>query len=91
MFSQQHLERIMVRLAALGALCLLLGGCYYPYPYNYGYGYPPPRYGYAPPPSYNYPPPPYPYGPYPGQAYGSTGYPQTLGPSGDTAGATGGN
>ena len=29
----------MYRLVALGALCLLLGGCYYPYGYGYGYGY----------------------------------------------------
>ena len=33
----------MYRFAALGTLCLLLGGCYYPYGYGYGYPY---GYGY---------------------------------------------
>jgi hypothetical protein len=77
----------MYRFAALGALCLLLGGCVY-YPYSYGNGYGDgygPRYRYAPP-AYGYPPPAYPYGAYPAQP----NYPRTLGPNGDTAGSTGG-
>ena len=82
----------MYRLAALVALCLLLGGCYYPYPYGYGYGY-----GYGTGygnPGYRYAPPAYPYpAPAPGYPYGayppSSGYPRTLGPTGDTSGAAG--
>jgi hypothetical protein len=85
-------ETIMSRVFvfALGGLCLLLSGCVY-YP---PYGYAPPRYPYAPPPAYAYPAPPpaYPYAA-PGQPYApqpyAPGMPQTLGPSGDTAGATG--
>jgi hypothetical protein len=94
-FTGEQLEETMYRLVALGALCLLLGGCYYPYGYGYGYGYgyPPPRYSYAPPPGYAYPAPgPYPYAA-PGQPYAAppaAGMPQTLGPNGDTS-ATGGN
>jgi hypothetical protein len=80
----------MYRLTLLGALCLLLGGCVY---YPYGYGYPPPRYGYAPPPvRYGYTPAPpsaYPAPAYPYGGYSPT-YPRTLGPAGDTSGATGG-
>lgn len=83
----------MYRIAALSALCLLLGGCYYPgYGYGYGYGYPPPRYSYAPPPG-AYPAPAYPYAAPYGQPYAAppaSGMPRTLGPNGDTA-ATGGN
>lgn len=72
----------MIRFAALGALCLALGGCvYYPYGYGYGYGYAP-RYGYAPP-AYGYPAPAYPYGAYPTPP--ANGYPRTLGPNGDNA------
>jgi len=76
----------MLRLIALGALCLALSGCVYYPPYGYGYGY---GYRYAPPPSYGYgyAPPAYPYGGYP--APPANGYPRTLGPNGDTPGATG--
>lgn len=81
----------MYRFVGLAALCLLLSGCYYPYPYGYGYGYDyryAPGYRYAPPTS-PYPAPAYPYGG-PVQPYGApNGYPQTLGPTGDTPGATG--
>lgn len=82
----------MSRFAALAALCLLLSGCVYYPPYGYA---PPPRYRYAPPPAYAYPAPPAPY-PYT-QPYAAPyarpyapGMPQTLGPDGDSAGATGG-
>jgi hypothetical protein len=82
----------MSRLAALGTLCLLLSGCAYYPPYGYGYAPPPPAYRYyGPPPAYAYPAPApaYPYAaPYAAQPYAS-GMPQTLGPSGDTSGATG--
>lgn len=73
----------MSRFVALGALCLVLSGCAYYPPYGYGYGY-------APPPAYAYPAAPaYPYAaPYAAQPYVS-GMPQTLGPNGDTSGATG--
>ncbi len=78
----------MLRLAALGALALLLAGCVY-----YPYGYPPPRYHYYSPPADGYPPgygPPvsaYPYAP----PRSGSSYPQSLGPTGDTPGAVGGN
>jgi hypothetical protein len=79
----------MSRLAVLGALCLLLGGCVYAPPYGYA---PPPGYRYGPPPAYAYPAPPpaYPYAP--GQPYAApraSGMPQTLGPNGDTSGTVG--
>ncbi|HEY1504488.1 MAG TPA: hypothetical protein VGF92_09320 [Stellaceae bacterium] len=73
----------MYRFAALSVLCLLLSGCvYYPYGYQPGYRYAP-AYAYpAPAPAYPYAAPAQPYPP-------ASGYPRTLGPNGDTAGATG--